>query len=62
MAGRLVDLSFPLEDGMATLPGVLPEARIRPLLDHVEQLVETFKPRLVGLWGCVELATTREGR
>jgi arylformamidase len=29
-----VDLSFPIEDGMATLPGVLPEAHIGPILDH----------------------------
>jgi arylformamidase len=29
-----VDLSFPIEDGMPTLPGVLPEARIGPILDH----------------------------
>ena len=29
-----VDLSFPIEDGMATLPGVLPEARIGAYLDH----------------------------
>jgi arylformamidase len=30
----LVDLSFPIEDGMPTLPGVLPEARIFANLDH----------------------------
>jgi arylformamidase len=29
-----VDLSLPIEDGMPTLPGVLPEARVEPLLDH----------------------------
>lgn len=29
-----VDLSFPIEDGMATLPGVLPEAHIGAILDH----------------------------
>lgn len=29
-----VDLSFQIEDGMPTLPGVLPEARIGPILDH----------------------------
>lgn len=29
-----VDLSFPIEDGMPTLPGVLPEARISAILDH----------------------------
>jgi kynurenine formamidase len=29
-----VDLSFPIEDGMPTLPGVLPEARIGAFLDH----------------------------
>jgi arylformamidase len=29
-----VDLSFPIEDGMATLPGVLPEARVGAILDH----------------------------
>jgi arylformamidase len=43
VAGRLVDLSFTLEDGMATLPGVLPEARIGPLLDH-----EASRPRYQG--------------
>lgn len=30
----LVDLSFPIEDGMPTLPGVLPEARVEAILDH----------------------------
>jgi arylformamidase len=30
----LVDLSFPIEDGMPTLPGVLPEARVSAILDH----------------------------
>lgn len=30
----LVDLSFPIEDGMPTLPGVLPEARVGAILDH----------------------------
>jgi arylformamidase len=30
----LVDLSFPIEDGLATLPGVLPEARVGAILDH----------------------------
>jgi arylformamidase len=30
----LVDLSFPIEDGMPTLPGVLPEARVGAFLDH----------------------------
>jgi arylformamidase len=34
VAGRYVELSFPLEDGMPALPGVLPEARIGPILDH----------------------------
>jgi arylformamidase len=29
-----VDLSFAIEDGMPALPGVLPEARIEPILDH----------------------------
>jgi arylformamidase len=29
-----VDLSLPIEDGMPTLPGVLPEARVQPILDH----------------------------
>jgi kynurenine formamidase len=29
-----VDLSFAIEDGMPTLPGVLPEARVGPILDH----------------------------
>jgi arylformamidase len=29
-----VDLSFPIEDRMPTLPGVLPEAEIGPILDH----------------------------
>ena len=29
-----VDLSFAIEDGQPTLPGVLPEARIGPILDH----------------------------
>jgi arylformamidase len=29
-----VDLSFPIEDGLATLPGVLPAARVGPILDH----------------------------
>jgi arylformamidase len=41
--GRLVDLSFALEDGMPTLPGVLPEAKIGPLLDH-----EASRPRYEG--------------
>ena len=30
----LVDLSFPIEDGMATLPGVLPEAHVGAYKDH----------------------------
>jgi arylformamidase len=30
----LVDLSFPIEDGMPTFPGFLPEARVEALLDH----------------------------
>ncbi|MGH2723859.1 MAG: cyclase family protein [Actinomycetota bacterium] len=30
----LVDLSFPIEDGMPTYPGFLPEARVEALLDH----------------------------
>jgi arylformamidase len=30
----LVDLSFPIEDGMPTLPGVLPDARVGAILDH----------------------------
>jgi arylformamidase len=29
-----VDLSFPIEDGMPTLPGFLPEARVGAILDH----------------------------
>jgi arylformamidase len=29
-----VDLSLPLEDGMPTLPGFLPEARIGAIMDH----------------------------
>jgi arylformamidase len=29
-----VDLSFPIEDGMPTNPGFLPEARVSALLDH----------------------------
>jgi arylformamidase len=29
-----VDLSFQIEDGMPTLPGVLPEARVGAILDH----------------------------
>lgn len=29
-----VDLSFPIEDGMATLPGVLPEASVGAYKDH----------------------------
>jgi arylformamidase len=29
-----VDLSFPIEDGLPTLPGVLPEARVGAILDH----------------------------
>lgn len=29
-----VDLSFPIEDGLATLPGVLPEAKVGAILDH----------------------------
>ncbi|MGH2711064.1 MAG: cyclase family protein [Actinomycetota bacterium] len=29
-----VDLSLPIEDGMPTLPGFLPEARIGAILDH----------------------------
>jgi arylformamidase len=41
--GRLIDLSFALEDGMPTLPGVLPEAKIGPLLDH-----EASRPRYEG--------------
>jgi arylformamidase len=34
VATRYVDLSFPLEDGMPTLPGFLPEARIGAIMDH----------------------------
>jgi arylformamidase len=53
---RLVDLSFALEDGMATLPGVLPEAKIGPLLDH-----EASRPRYEGkaefFLGGVEMST-----
>lgn len=30
----LVDLSFPIEDGMPTYPGFLPEARVGAVLDH----------------------------
>jgi kynurenine formamidase len=30
----LIDLSFPIEDGMPALPGLLPEARVEPILDH----------------------------
>lgn len=30
----LIDLSFAIEDGMPTLPGLLPEARVEPILDH----------------------------
>ena len=30
----LIDLSFAIEDGMPALPGVLPEARVEPILDH----------------------------
>ena len=30
----LVDLSFPIEDGMQTFPGVLPEVRLFPYMDH----------------------------
>jgi arylformamidase len=30
----LVDLSFPIEDGMPTFPGFLPEARVDALLTH----------------------------
>ena len=56
MPGRLVELSFPLEDGMPTLPGVLPEARIAPLLDH-----EASRPRYEGkaefFLGGVEMST-----
>jgi arylformamidase len=29
-----VDLSFPIEDGMPTNPGLLPEARVEAILDH----------------------------
>jgi arylformamidase len=29
-----VDLSFPIEDGLPTLPGVLPEVRVGAILDH----------------------------
>ena len=29
-----VDLSFPIEDGMKTFPGVLPEAHVGAILDH----------------------------
>lgn len=43
MASRFVDLSFALEDGMPSLPGVLPEARIGPILDH-----EASRPRYEG--------------
>jgi arylformamidase len=30
----LIDLSFPIEDGMPALPGFLPEARVEAILDH----------------------------
>ncbi|MGH2692589.1 MAG: cyclase family protein [Actinomycetota bacterium] len=38
-----VDLSFPIEDGMATLPGVLPEASVGAYMDH-----EASRPRYRG--------------
>ena len=38
-----VDLSFPIEDGMATLPGVLPEASVGAYVDH-----EASRPRYQG--------------
>jgi arylformamidase len=56
VAGRLVDLSFPLEDGMATLPGVLPEARIGPLLDH-EASRERYQGKAEFFLGGVEMST-----
>jgi arylformamidase len=56
VAGRLVDLSFPLEDGMATLPGVLPEARIGPLLDH-DASRERYQGKAEFFLGGVEMST-----
>ncbi len=38
-----VDLSFPIEDGMATLPGVLPDVSVGAYLDH-----EASRPRYKG--------------
>jgi arylformamidase len=54
--GRLVDLSLALEDGMATLPGVLPEARIRPLLDH-EASRDRYQGKAEFLLGAVDMST-----
>jgi kynurenine formamidase len=54
--GRLVDLSFALEDGMATLPGVLPEAKIGPLLDH-ESSRQRYQGKAEFFLGGVEMST-----
>jgi kynurenine formamidase len=43
VGSRFVDLSFALEDGMPAWPGVLPEARIGPILDH-----DASRPRYEG--------------
>jgi kynurenine formamidase len=56
MPGRLVELSFPLEDGMPTLPGVLPEARIAPLLDH-EASRHRYEGKAEFFLGGVEMST-----
>jgi arylformamidase len=54
--GRLVDLSFALEDGMPTLPGVLPEAKIGPLLDH-ESSRDRYQGKAEFFLGGVEMST-----
>jgi kynurenine formamidase len=42
-APRFVDLSFPIEDGMEALPGVLPPAKVGAVLDH-----DASRPRYEG--------------
>jgi arylformamidase len=56
VTGRLVDLSFALEDGMPTLPGVLPNARIGPLLDH-EASRDRYQGKAEFYLGGVEMST-----
>ena len=51
---RLVELSHPLEDGMAAYPG-LPDARIGAILDH-DASRDRYEGRAEFYLGCIEIA------